>query len=67
MCCGGQKDLIISLVFFADSAGINPDIPKMNLLGIFGSVFLRDNLNGNIVGKSIFHLPYDAVTLKESR
>jgi len=36
---------IISRVSFADSTGIDPDILK--IIGIFGCVFLRGDLNGD--------------------
>lgn len=43
---------ITSQVSFADSIGIDPDILK--IIGIFGCVVLRGDLNGGVVGNSVF-------------
>lgn len=43
---------ITSQVSFTDSIGIDPDILK--IIGIFGCVVLRGDLNGGVVGNSVF-------------
>lgn len=48
-----EKFHIISQVSFADWIGIDPDILK--IIGIFGSVFLRGDLNGTVLSNSVFY------------
>jgi len=43
---------ITSQVSFADSIGIDPDILK--IIGIFGCMVLRGDLNGGVMGNSVF-------------
>lgn len=50
---GDRKDSILLAKSFADSTGIDPDILK--IIGIFGSVFLCGDLNGDVLSNSVFY------------